>query len=606
MDRQVKVRGFRIELGEVETVAATAAGLPCVADVDASGQALWVFVEAAPHDAPDPAVLYAQMALRLPPQMLPQRFVAVEQFPHTPSGKIDRAALRRLGPAGTALLLTPGAGGGRAAESDTEKLLADIWQDLLGLDQPPGAEEDFFLLGGHSLLATKLVFRVRDAVGVEVPLPVLFSGELTIAHLAEVLQQEPGALEEPTVDLAAEVDLDPVIRPPWGAPVRSATSPRHLLLTGATGFVGSFLLGQLLETTEAVVSCLVRAGTPSAAMERIRQTMTGYGIWREEYTTRVRPVLGTLDQPRLGLSPQQWQELASEVDVIFHSGATVNFLRSYESLKAANVTGTQEVLRLATDTTVKPVQYVSSLSVFSPFAYPAGTVFGEQSPEPVPHPESMFGYVQTKWVAEQLVFQAQRRGVPVNVFRTGHITGHSQTGACQQYDFIWQAVRLGIRMGIAPVIPMKLDLTPVDYVVDAIAYLGQRPIDVGRTYHVVAPEPLPEPDLVSWMESYGYRGQRMSFAQWSESVVDRAINLDDDAASALAPFLSGVLPLDQMPVVEYDAAAAREDLEGSGIRCHPIDETLLRRYCDWFVEQGYFDPPSHRSELLVAAEGGAA
>ncbi|MCL2468081.1 MAG: thioester reductase domain-containing protein, partial [Micrococcales bacterium] len=480
------------------------------------------------------------------------------------------------------------------------ELLAQIWQDLLGLDQLPGAEEDFFLLGGHSLLATKLVFRVRDAIGVDVPLPVLFSGELTIEHLADVLQREPGTAE-PAVDLAAEVDLDPAIRPPTGAPVGSVTNPRHLLVTGATGFVGSFLLGHLLDTTEAVAYCLVRADTQHAAMERVRQTMSGYGIWRWEYAARIRPVLGTLDQPRLGLSPQLWQELASQVDVIFHSGAAVNFLRSYESLKAANVTGTQEVLRLATDTVLKPVQYVSSLSVFSPFAYPAGTVFGEQEPEPVPDPGSMFGYVQTKWVAEQLVLEARRRGIPANVFRTGHVTGHSQTGACQQYDFIWQTVRLGIRMGMAPVIPMKFDFTPVDYVVAAIAYLGRHTSDAGRTYHVVAPEPIPEPDFVSWLESYGYRGQRMSFAQWSESVVDRAINLDDDAASALAPFLSGALPLDQMPVVEYDDSAVREGLEGSGISCHPIDDTLLRRYCDWFVDTGYFEPPQPAD--LVAERG---
>ncbi|MDR3067928.1 MAG: amino acid adenylation domain-containing protein, partial [Cellulomonas sp.] len=198
MDRQVKVRGFRIELGEVETVAATASGLPCVADVDASGQALLVFMESAPDRAPDPGALRQQMALRLPPQMLPQRFVAVEQFPHTPNGKIDRAALRRLGLA-AAPLVAP-TGGGRMAESELEQLLADIWQDLLGLDQPPGVEEDFFLLGGHSLLATKLVFRVRDAVGVEVPLPVLFSGDLTIEHLAQEVaraQAAPGTSDAP-------------------------------------------------------------------------------------------------------------------------------------------------------------------------------------------------------------------------------------------------------------------------------------------------------------------------------------------------------------------------------------------------------------------------
>ncbi|HEU0079606.1 MAG TPA: amino acid adenylation domain-containing protein, partial [Longimicrobiaceae bacterium] len=180
-DQQVKVRGFRIELGEVEGVLerhAVVYEAVVVALDDASGGlrlvAYVVPAEGAGGEVPA-AELRSHLKAHLPEYMVPSVFVRLSTLPLTASGKVDRRAL----PA------PESAGGAReymVPSTPTEELLAGIWGDVLGVERV-GAEDDFFGLGGHSLLATRVVSRVRQAFGVELPLRALFEAP-TVAGLA--------------------------------------------------------------------------------------------------------------------------------------------------------------------------------------------------------------------------------------------------------------------------------------------------------------------------------------------------------------------------------------------------------------------------------------
>lgn len=590
IDTQVKVRGFRVELGEIESALETALpGVRAIAAVDAAGAAITAYLECPAERLGDTGALLASLRETLPPYMVPSAFAVVDAFPLTPNRKIDRKALAAAGGAPVALAAASGTEY-VAARTDLERDLTAIWTDLLSLQTAPGVRDDFFLLGGHSLLATKLVFRVREKLGRVVPLPALFAGELTIERLAAILEQG-GAGFESSLVLADEVVLPEHIRPAPGAPVRDVTDPRNLFVTGATGFVGAFLLAELLDTSSATMHCLVRAGSPEEGFDRIRRTMRDYGIWRDAYAARIVAVPGDLTRPRLGLDGDAWAELAATADGIMHCGADVNFLRPYPTLKPANVDGTVQVLALACDGPVKPVHFVSTTYVFSRFSYPQDTVFAEDDRSPVQDPRFTFGYTQSKWVGEQLVFEARSRGVPTFVYRTGRVAGHSRTGACQLSDFLWQTIRLGVALGAAPTMDMSTDITPVDYVVGAIARLARQQHLAGRTFHVVSSETVAVPDLVRWMSDFGYAGEELPFGQWCERAADLAEREGDETAAALAPFLSAT-PLDNMPDATFDDANVQEGLAGTGIACPPIDGALLRRYFEWFIDCGYLPAPS--------------
>ncbi|MET0398428.1 MAG: non-ribosomal peptide synthase/polyketide synthase, partial [Longimicrobiaceae bacterium] len=182
-DFQVKIRGFRVEPGEVE--AALLAHAPVrealmMLREDAPGQrqlvAYVVPTDAAELSAPE---LRARLETVLPEHMVPAAFVVLERMPLTSNGKVDRAALPKPEQGGV-----PGRVAPRTA---TEEVLAGIWADVLGVEQV-WANDSFFELGGHSLLVTRVVSRVRQALGVEVPLRAVFDAR-TVSALARRIDE---------------------------------------------------------------------------------------------------------------------------------------------------------------------------------------------------------------------------------------------------------------------------------------------------------------------------------------------------------------------------------------------------------------------------------
>ncbi len=182
-DAQVKVRGHRVEPGEVEAaLEAHPAVRQAVAAVraDAAGQGrLVAWVVAEDGAAPRPAELREHVGGRLPEYMVPSAVAVLAAFPLTPSGKVDRRSLPE-----------PDAAAGEAEdyaapETPTEEVLAGIFRTVLGAERI-GARDDFFALGGHSLLATRVMSRVRDALGLDLPLREIFDASTVRALAARV------------------------------------------------------------------------------------------------------------------------------------------------------------------------------------------------------------------------------------------------------------------------------------------------------------------------------------------------------------------------------------------------------------------------------------
>ena len=182
-DQQVKIRGFRIELGEIESALEAQGGMGqavvVVREDGPGGKQLVAYLASDVRSTSDPEVLKRVLREKLPDYMVPTRFVMLQTFPLTANGKIDRRALPAPDwhSAGERY---------EAPRNVVEKVLAEIWTELLGLEKV-GIHDNFFELGGHSLLAVQVVSRLRDAFEVELPLHRFF-GAATIAGLAEWIE----------------------------------------------------------------------------------------------------------------------------------------------------------------------------------------------------------------------------------------------------------------------------------------------------------------------------------------------------------------------------------------------------------------------------------
>ncbi len=190
IDHQVKVRGFRIELGEIE---AAISGEPGVREVvvivredEPGDRRLVAYIVGTAPGALEPAELRAALKRKLPEPLVPSAIVLLDTLPLTVNGKVDRRAL----PAPEKVRQETGPAADRtvAARGPVEEVLGAIWEEVLRLDRV-GREENFFELGGHSLLATQVASRVRQALGVELPLRLLFE-KPTVAALAAEVERE--------------------------------------------------------------------------------------------------------------------------------------------------------------------------------------------------------------------------------------------------------------------------------------------------------------------------------------------------------------------------------------------------------------------------------
>jgi thioester reductase-like protein len=424
----------------------------------------------------------------------------------------------------------------------------------------------------------------------------------------------------PVAALNAEVVLDPAICPA-GLPVKCPTEPSHVFLTGATGFLGAFLLHELLQQTGATIHCLVRGADVDEGKRRIDRNLAAYVPDDDQRRSRVIPVVGDLSKPLLGLPPKQFDDLATEIDAIYHNGADVNWIYSYSRLKSANVIGTQEILRLASRCAVKPVHVVSSLSVFPLVGNPHGTVVREQ--DGLDHGGVLFGgYTQSKWVAEGLATIARSRGLPVAIYRPGVITGHSQTGAWNTGDFMSRLIKSWIELGSAPDLDGATDMTPVDYVSRAMVQLSLSKQALGNVFHLVNPRQIHLRDLVTWIHSTGYPIGLLPYDRWRTELLRCAGRNREQAMYSLLPLFSARNPDELVPgarndlrpnaqntvdqigsimaaqyaggSVRFDDQQARQGLAGSGIMCPVVDRDLLARYLSYFVRTGFLGGPSGR------------
>ncbi len=375
------------------------------------------------------------------------------------------------------------------------------------------------------------------------------------------------------------------------AVVNHGQEPLFIFLTGATGFLGAFLLHELLQQTQADIFCLVRASTTDEGKKRIQKNLESYLLWSESTSSRIVPIIGDLSKPLLGLSSEGFQVLSKEIDVIYHVGALNKWTFPYSVLKLPNVLGTREVIRLANQVKVKPIHFISTIGVFSSPTYEP-TIVKEQ--EDLENSGTLYvGIAQSKWIAEKLVTIARSQRLPVCIYRPSDIGCNSKTGVFNIHDHMCLMIKGCVQIGIAPYMDFMVDIAPVDYVSKSIVYLSRRKESLGKTFHLVNPQPIKWTELIKLISSIGYPLQQISYDQWKEKLRSQCKSSRRNALYALSPFFFESI-LDSAKLPRFDCQNTIEGLADTDIVCPPVDKKLMRTYFSYFKRSGFLDA-SHLS-----------
>lgn len=604
IDHHIRVRGFRIDPNEIEAVLV---GHPLIREAsvivreDRPGdQRLVAYYVRRSEQALTTNELRGFLRSRLPDYMIPTLFMAVPSISFVSNGKVDRRTLPapdRNRPSMAPVFRLP--------SNAVEVLLRTIWVRLLQVDEI-GVKDDFFSLGGHSLLAAQMIAHVRETFRIHIQhsnfLMRMFLENPTIAAFAGAIDMVREAT--PTlrarhmtvINFEAEAALDTTIG--FDAPlVKDWSTPKAILLTGATGFLGSFLLRELLDRTSAKIYCLVRASGERAGLERIQKSMIELGIWSAELASRIVALPGDQSQLLLGLSPSVFEELSESIDIIYHNGAQVNFIYPYSALKASNVRGTCEIIRLATARRKKPVHYISTLAIFAGYGF-----FGIRSLNEsvlLEHADHLFmGYPETKWVSEKMLMNASKRGLPISIYRPHDVTGHAATGVWRTDGFLCSFLKALIELKCAPDINLPLDFAPIDFVVGSIAHLSLHRLPSGEAFHLNNPRYRLLPWLIERMRAIGYSVDIVPHPEWVRRLLDHTTKNPSSVIAPFAPLFVEKWGKEQVTMLEmyaeeriprFECEETMRALAGTGLVCPPVDEPLLNKYLDYFIKIGFID-----------------
>lgn len=520
---------------------------------------------------------------KLPEYMIPAAFVTLMEFPLTFSGKIDAKALpppQEFEKFFQKKFVAP--------QSETEKKLAAIWSRLLK-QATISMSDNYFDLGGTSLTAAELSSIILDEFKISIPTQILFDLPY-IPVLAEYIDTKGKQYTTHTSiqdDIKRDAKLhDNIVANKKISP--NLSEPKNILLTGAGGFLGIYLLKELLAQTNAKIHCIIRKGEFETAAKRLLVTIEKFKLEKDVSLAnrRIIAIPGDISFDNFGLPTEHYQNLAEHVDLIYHCGAQVNIMTAYHKLRGSNVQGTIEAIKFAVKKINKPIHYISTLSS----AYLKNEQGQLIEEFPTSQYEDLFGgYAISKWISERLLAQIADRGLPASIYRSGYIAGDAITGIANLNDALFMLMKGCIQMGYAPDLNEQITLLPVDFVSEAIVQISLKHPDKKSVYHIDHPKGISWIDLIAWINDYGYKVNLITTKEWQQKLT----HISHD--NALFPFLPYYLALEGnqlYPAVDVSKTAAiLKDLK---IDYPPIDHQLLSLYFKYFRAMNFIPEPEKK------------
>ncbi|QLZ67658.1 2-succinylbenzoate--CoA ligase [Legionella sp. PC1000] len=476
--------------------------------------------------------------------------------------------------------------------SDIDQMLKPIFnEEITVLDKEKKLSE----LGLNSVQLGELHYVLSTYADKNISIEFLLGdpslGEIMDLFAGKTEQQK--LHEHPPIDLIAEFNQYKSISPHITSLPKAM--PQHVLLTGGTGFLGAYLLRELLSNTSWQITCLVQASSPTAGISRVIKNMEHYGVWNPVYHDRINIVLGNLEKNNLGLAKHDWYYLADTVDLIFHGAAVLNFIYPYQKLAASNVFGTKQLIEFAGYRRLKALHYISTVGYFMSADLADDVVINERT-ELEPEDGIYGGYNQTKWLAERLVFHARNSNIPTVIYRPSLITGESQTGFWNQEDVVCRILKGCVELGARPLLDVGFNFVPVDYVAKAIARFAlERPYQ-SDTYHLINPQEVDVDQLFGYVKAKGFKIKDVAYPDWEKMIKEKNQFDLNHPFSPLRPFFTEKILHKNSSLFDLylhnnkakiDCTYTKNQLGNHEIYCEKIDETVFNKYLNYLIQCGY-------------------
>lgn len=533
LDFQVKVRGHRVELGEIESklnMHEYVKESVVVVKQKPSGDKFLVayFLSASKNKkliAGWAKSLSAYLISLLPQHMVPDAFVLLDKFPLTSNGKLDRAALPEGEYEISEAIIAP--------KTALQKKIVEVWSNVLNMPiEKISVSSNFFLTGGSSLSMVMMFSELRKQLKKE-PNVEEFLSSPTVSVLSEQLSDSEFDVKissHPELIAEIKTDIEQMEAITALAKINDyCFQPRAVLLTGAYGFLGSYLANAIFENTAAVIYCVVRAGNLADAKRKLNEAFNKGGHNHLINHARIQVVLGDLKQDKLGLEATIYQRLVKEVDAIYHCGALVHHLYDYERLRKTNVHSTLQLLTFATSEQNKAIHFISTIAT-------EGLSFDRDSIAKNTDWSGFAGngYVLTKWVSEQLMQIAAQKGILAKVYRPGNISSDSKSGYCQyQSNHVLLKLKGMLQLEEGYISDDDiLEMVPVDVLSEDIVNKSLDGDDGNVIYNVHNPETISWQEFLQAYEAHGFKVQYFNDLDRWHRIIE---NLD--ISNAMYPLL---------------------------------------------------------------------
>lgn len=566
LDDEVKISGHRINPLEVESALLLCNGIGAAAvtvQVNSYGEKYLAAFVVMAGDL-DLVELRIQLAQVIPAAMLPSSIQQIPELPKNAAGKIDKNKLKGLLSEECEKVILV---------NEDQQHIIDIWHQVLGIPNI-SLDDDFFLIGGQSLQTIQVANRLSAQFEQVVPVTVLFQHPTVralAAFIADSIDLTPQLTHKQRMDKDSQLPTDIY---PRGVNVLSS-KVKTILLTGATGFVGSQLLHQLLQQTQATIICLIRSKSETLAWDRLQEALLKQGLRCD--LSRIKVVLSDLEKPNLGLTETQFNGLSSDVDIIFHNAANTSVMRDYQSLRAANVLSVQELLRCACSRSI-PIHFISTIAIS-----PSSKDIDQLAENFVPwHSGLQDGYQQTKWVAETLLKSAIDRGFDVTVYRLARVIGDVHSGYVNSKDLMWNILSTSIRNGCYPDMAIREPWTPVDIIANAIVYTATQTQNRG-VFNLVPDTTVSLTQLFDWLPSNIFNIVPVSLLEWLDCLQGSECEDDKTILGFFQQRQAFNQPL-SMPAIQN--TRIKNILIKNNVHLPKIDELLFSVYLRYAIKSG--------------------